>query len=352
MSVFGKLTKVLEIYENERFVFTKFSSKSLLPTDRRCYSVADGTPSWNTLEEAEIALTSIGWLGTSECSAWMPAKDSPNSDVEGWTYDVDFGNFQNASGEKKMHHFVRRRRLTRTVDFDATRIGRCDSSQIKVSCDHCCTLETENISTQLLYKLAELSIKISHKNIPHAVTMNPIKSRLLSALLGTDSVGMLKLLSTITSYQEQSTWDKMFSHVDKKGEDISRRATDFPNFEEKILVAQAIIKKHDLNFEFHCDQLNCGPACQFCPETCGNSGCGYVFSKKWFSMHDNECPHKIIPCPRVCGDTFPRRQTEKHMADICPLRPVSCPFADVGCSSPLLFKEVPAHLDSCIQVDE
>jgi len=78
-------------------------------------------------------------------------------------------------------------------------------------------------------------------------------------------------------------------------------------------------------------------------------GCSTVFSAKWFARHDGECIHKIIDCPRVCGDTFPRRLKKKHMDDICPLRPVPCPFEDFGCSAQLLFKDVPDHLDSCGQ---
>ena len=31
----SRLTREVEIFENQRFVFTQFSSKSLLPTDRR-----------------------------------------------------------------------------------------------------------------------------------------------------------------------------------------------------------------------------------------------------------------------------------------------------------------------------
>lgn len=79
------------------------------------------------------------------------------------------------------------------------------------------------------------------------------------------------------------------------------------------------------------------------------TGCDVVFSKKWFSRHDAECPHKVIPCPRTCGDNFPRRLLQKHMESICPLRPVQCPFADMGCSADLLHKDVPEHLDTCGQ---
>ena len=35
------------------------------------------------------------------------------------------------------------------------------------------------------------------------------------------------------------------------------------------------------------------------------------------------------------------------MSEICPLRPVLCPFVDIGCSASLLYKDVPAHLDQC-----
>lgn len=35
------------------------------------------------------------------------------------------------------------------------------------------------------------------------------------------------------------------------------------------------------------------------------------------------------------------------MNSSCPLRPVPCPFVDLGCSVPLLHKDVPAHIDSC-----
>jgi hypothetical protein len=35
------------------------------------------------------------------------------------------------------------------------------------------------------------------------------------------------------------------------------------------------------------------------------------------------------------------------LSEICPLRPVPCPFADIGCSASLLYKDVPAHLDQC-----
>ena len=77
------------------------------------------------------------------------------------------------------------------------------------------------------------------------------------------------------------------------------------------------------------------------------AGCSSVHSRKYHLDHDAICPHKIISCERNCGDTFPRRMTEAHMNTSCPLRPVSCPFADLGCSVSLLHKDVPDHLDSC-----
>jgi hypothetical protein len=116
----SKLTREIEVFENQRFVLTQFSCKSLLPTDRRAYSTECGKISWNTTEEAEKALISSGWEWFP--ISWSTDYEYPNTDAEGWSYDVDFGNFQNASGVKKMIHFVRRRRMTRMQTFDGNHL--------------------------------------------------------------------------------------------------------------------------------------------------------------------------------------------------------------------------------------
>merc|ERR1711991_50405 len=71
-----------------------------------------------------------------------------------------------------------------------------------------------------------------------------------------------------------------------------------------------------------------------------------VYSRKYTMDHDAICPYKIVQCQRECGDTFPRRLQEKHMNEVCPLRPVPCPMADIGCTADLLYVNVPDHMMS------
>ena len=80
------------------------------------------------------------------------------------------------------------------------------------------------------------------------------------------------------------------------------------------------------------------------PEACLSSGCSVVYSRKYTMDHDAICPYKIVQCQRECGDTFPRRLQEKHMNEACPLRPVLCPMADIGCAADLLYINVPDHM--------
>ena len=61
-SVMPNLVREIEVYENQRFLLTKFTTQSLLPTDRKAYSIKDGSLSWSTIEEAEEALSSTGML--------------------------------------------------------------------------------------------------------------------------------------------------------------------------------------------------------------------------------------------------------------------------------------------------
>eukprot|EP00656_Telonema_subtile_P040418 TRINITY_DN45490_c0_g1_i1.p1 TRINITY_DN45490_c0_g1~~TRINITY_DN45490_c0_g1_i1.p1 ORF type:complete len:258 (+),score=35.45 TRINITY_DN45490_c0_g1_i1:289-1062(+) len=43
--------------------------------------------------------------------------------------------------------------------------------------------------------------------------------------------------------------------------------------------------------------------------------------------HQRRCLYSRVPCPQACGKTLERRHVLGHVADTCPLRSVSCPFA-------------------------
>jgi hypothetical protein len=78
----------------------------------------------------------------------------------------------------------------------------------------------------------------------------------------------------------KSSWSKMFSHVDKTELDIVDRTKIVKSsscFEEGGLVAKAVIKKHDVDFEFHCKLPNCGDACIFKHIPCDNVGIESIY---------------------------------------------------------------------------
>ena len=259
------LTREVEVFENQRYILTKFSKEGLLPTDRRAYSCSDGSLSWKTLEEADAALLSTGW---EFVNPWCQDLEHPNTDDEGWSYDVDFGTFQNASGVKGMTHFVRRRRYTRIQDYDVSRVkGIQAGRKIVVTCDHCDLSVIEKIQEALITKLAEVSLKVT-KDVLHAATINPLKSQLISIVLDPPSMGMPTLYHKLDSFDlvEKSIFSRLTSSRDMPVTVLQQRAQDIKDnmlFDESGHIARAIIQKHDTDFEFHCSVSNCGSTCQF-----------------------------------------------------------------------------------------
>jgi hypothetical protein len=100
---------------------------------------------------------------------------------------------------------------------------------------------------------------------------------------------------------------------------------------ERAAIVRALIRKHDLGYNFHCAQVYCGTSCPFAVHRCPNVGCSATFSRKWWEEHDATCVWKEVPCPLQCGVCVARRSTPAHVADDCIMRPVPCPFARVGC---------------------
>jgi hypothetical protein len=74
-----------------------------------------------------------------------------------------------------------------------------------------------------------------------------------------------------------------------------------------------------------------------------------VYSRKWAGRHDAVCPFKVVPCARGCGDGAARRAMEAHRVHACPLRPVPCSFHELGCLADLVHRDLPDHLERCIQ---
>eukprot|EP00250_Pteridium_aquilinum_P010735 c19596_g1_i1 orf=180-1268(+) len=71
--------------------------------------------------------------------------------------------------------------------------------------------------------------------------------------------------------------------------------------------------------------------CPFRPITCGNEGCGHVFSALHVLEHDMDCPFKLLRCEQECEAVLMRSEMDKHCITVCTMRPVKCPFFHVGC---------------------
>ena len=55
-----------------------------------------------------------------------------------------------------------------------------------------------------------------------------------------------------------------------------------------------------------------------------------------------------MPCKLGCKEDVPRCQMANHIAHACPLKPVTCPFAKLGCMTPLVAETLPRHLDEAM----
>jgi len=71
-----------------------------------------------------------------------------------------------------------------------------------------------------------------------------------------------------------------------------------------------------------------------------------TISRQHLASHDAHCQFKIIPCRLGCGDTFPRSREETHLADVCALREVPCPFSGIGCTAVIVARDVAEHISS------
>jgi hypothetical protein len=102
--------------------------------------------------------------------------------------------------------------------------------------------------------------------------------------------------------------------------------------DERRYIARHIIRRFDTNNVFHCNQRYCGAACRFAAYRCPHAGCAIRYSAKWRDAHENECPFKIIPCTRGCGEHVCRSQLASHLANSCVLRLVPCTYQHIGCT--------------------
>ncbi len=383
------LIEIIEIYENERIaglgVFSNqgFTKDALLLTDRGHYSTKDGSKSFNTIEEATKGILPYGWAYTADMEPSTANKSeantttaigkvgqffidttSSNTDNEGWTYDVDFGTFENSCDKKGMVHFVRRRRLYHEITFDPDLIMKKEEWS---ACDNCDSILVDEISTQLLESLACASLLEQAGGITEGVIADQ-KRQLLEEILNLEERCIDKPDPKIEPYytrielllqrlrsngvKKQSVFSKAANLFHSKREslkDLSLRTVQTAKYfskAERDMWAALAVRHNDPEYEYHCDKPGCGVTCDLFRVPCENVGCKVVLSRRHIAKHDDECAWKVVCCPRECGDSIQRQQISKHLNEVCALRDAVCPFAEIGCSAVVLHKDVPDHMKS------
>ncbi|CAI5525164.1 unnamed protein product [Closterium sp. Naga37s-1] len=119
----------------------------------------------------------------------------------------------------------------------------------------------------------------------------------------------------------------------------------------RINLAQSLIRRVDAAGTAHCSAqfgtvagLNSHrERCPFEEIPCANTPCWERVSRYRMGVHDKKCPLKMLPCRQGCRLTIARAGMERHCATDCGMKSVPCPYAPMGCTLPLLQKDVAKH---------
>ncbi|CAI5516301.1 unnamed protein product [Closterium sp. Naga37s-1] len=119
----------------------------------------------------------------------------------------------------------------------------------------------------------------------------------------------------------------------------------------RINLAQSLIRRVDAAGTAHCSAQFGTVAgldshrerCPFEEVPCANAPCWERVSRYRMGVHDKKCPLKMLPCRQGCRLTIARAGMERHCATDCGMKSVSCPYAPMGCTLPLLQKDVAKH---------
>jgi len=367
-----------EIHENERaWIGGGFSKKGLLPNDRGRFSTPDGTQSWKTIEEASEAMLGKGWTymedtfrpALSAEQEYFTISDGDNNE-EGWHYARDFtiGAIQNSKPKRsKALHWVRYRRLIRMKKLDPLQFL---SQEVCTKCDHCDSETKGALSMKLLEVLAFITLVHNGSHLSAAVAL-PWKTKLLELIdIGSETSKIYEenAAANITSLHrkleafaeaESTNPRNVFSKISNVKFKLRYNESLTPGFADRCrdvscsnifpkaecdALAGLIIRHLDPKFQLHCNKEHCGELCMFAIVPCTNEGCDVQISRKHLVKHRQTCPYEIIECPLGCGDKYARNMTDKHKADICALREIPCPFANIGCTVRVLARDLPEHV--------
>ncbi|CAI5515405.1 unnamed protein product [Closterium sp. Naga37s-1] len=119
----------------------------------------------------------------------------------------------------------------------------------------------------------------------------------------------------------------------------------------RINLAQSLIRRVDAAGAAHCSAQFGTVAgleshrerCPFEEVQCAKTPCWERVSRYRMGVHDKKCPLKMLPCRQGCRLTIARAGMERHCATDCGMKSVPCPYAPMGCTLPLLQKDVAKH---------
>lgn len=357
-----------EIYENQRAWLGKgFSSKGLLPTERKNYSTEDGSISWKTIDEGATDLLIEGWEYDEQsreffCKALIgDGILTEGGDLDGWRYSKDFSNEarENAGRtRRKAIHWVRFRKLVRMKYFNPENFL---PKLIYDKCDHGDSQVIKEISEKMVDALTYATMGKSSSNLVLS-TVLPLKKKLIKSLDISRKLGfsqdsfsaILEVHQDIQRFAETEKKDRLFS---KNNYEFNTRYQDPAFKRRRDLISSRYMQDKEVrpyvnllirsidheNFQLHCDEANCGKKCIFCPEPCPNVGCTEVMSRKHLEKHNETCEFFVLECK--CGEKLPRKSLAMHLMDACPLRTVECPFHKVGCLKVVTAQDLEAHLE-------
>ncbi|XP_068683028.1 TNF receptor-associated factor 4-like isoform X2 [Montipora foliosa] len=79
---------------------------------------------------------------------------------------------------------------------------------------------------------------------------------------------------------------------------------------------------------------------------CPRDGCQWTGELRAKEDHENDCQRFPVNCPNGCGESIPREEMCLHTEDKCPLAPLPCPYADMGCTKKVLQDDIDSHVES------
>jgi hypothetical protein len=221
------------------------------------------------------------------------------------------------------------------------------------TCDHCDLQEVEKLARLFLDKLTAATINRHPRNICER-KINLLKNEMMDICR---SVGTMRpyaytkvsesldvfissCRTTLSMASSVFIFNDATEHWAHRQQDIARYFVT----EERLEWAKLMIRNHDVECSYHCNVRNCGPSCIFAIEACPNIGCCVYYSRKWAEQHDTVCPEKVLPCTRTCGNQCKRKHMSTHLQNDCILRPIDCPYKQLGCEHELVFKDLEEHL--------